>query len=62
MIAIKKGLEISVDDFWYDLFDGGYIKPEKLCKDKDDVEKVLNAVSILEDFKTSVENVYGEES
>jgi len=46
---------ITTDDFWYDLFDGGYIKPEELLVDKNDIEKVKSAISVLEDFKEQLE-------
>lgn len=54
MEFVKKA-KISTDDFYYDLFDGGYIKPEKLLKSKDDMEKVKSAIAVIKDFKSSAE-------
>ena len=41
---------VSTDDLFYDLFVGGYVKPEKLLVDKEDVEKVQNAINIVQEF------------
>jgi len=46
---------IQSDDFWYDLFDGGYIKPEKLLKNKEDVAKVKEAMKVLQQFQREAE-------
>ena len=54
-MKIKKGLEISTGDFWYDLTKGGYIKPEAICENKEDAKKILEAVEIIEDFENSCE-------
>ena len=54
MEFVKKA-KIVTDDFWYDLFDGGYIKPEKLLMNQEDIDKVKNAMEIITDFKDSAE-------
>ena len=54
-MKIKKGLEISTGDFWYDLTKGGYIRPEEICKNPKDVKKVKQAIEIIEDFEKSCE-------
>ncbi len=54
MEFVKKA-KISTDDFFYDLFDGGYIKPEKLLKNKDDIKKVQEAISVITEFKDAAE-------
>lgn len=55
MEFVKKA-KIVTDDFFYDLFDGGYIKPEKLLKNQEDIDKVKNAIEIIKDFKDSAED------
>jgi hypothetical protein len=55
-MKFKKGAKIETSDFWYDLTDGGYIKPEKLLKDKKDIEAVENALKVLNDFQKSAES------
>ena len=55
-MEFKKKSIISTSDFWYDLMEGGYVKPEKLLKDKKDVEAVLSAIKTLRDFQNSAES------
>jgi hypothetical protein len=55
-MEFKKGAKIETSDFYYDLFDGGYIKPDKLLKSKSDVERVKDAIKTIEDFKDSAES------
>lgn len=54
-MKIKQGLEISTQDFWYDLTAGGYLAPEEICEKEEDVEKVLNAIKIIKEFRDSCE-------
>ncbi len=56
MEFIKKA-RIVTDDFFYDLFCGGYIKPEELLKNQEDIDKVKNAIEIIKDFESSAENL-----
>lgn len=51
----KKDAEIVTSDFWYDLTDGGYIKPSELLDDADEAKKVEDAIKIVEEFKRSAE-------
>ena len=54
-MEIKKDLDTSTDDFFYDLFDGGYIKPKDICEDREDVKKIEEAIAVIDDFKESCE-------
>jgi len=54
-MEIKKGLEISTAEFWYDVTDGGYLDPMKICKNKEDGQKVINAIKIVKEFEDSCE-------
>ncbi len=54
-MKFKKDAEIATDDFYYDMFDGGYIKPEKLLESKEDVDKVKEAIKVIKLFKKSAE-------
>jgi len=56
MVQIKKDLDISTDDFYYDLFMGGYIRPEDICKYKQDAEKVRKAIETIKEFERSCED------
>lgn len=39
------------EDFWYDLFDGGYINPEQILEDQESIDKINKAIEVLEEFK-----------
>jgi len=54
-MIFKKNARISTSDFLYDLFDGGYIKPEKLLKNKDDINRVNEAMKVIEEFIDAAE-------
>jgi hypothetical protein len=47
--------EITTADFWYDLFEGGYIKPEKVLESKDDAKRVQEAIKVLKEFQKAGE-------
>ena len=53
---VKKDCEVHTSDFWYDLTDGGYIKPSEILENAKDVLEVEKAIAILEKFKISCEN------
>lgn len=53
-MIFKKNAKIESDDFWYDLTDGGYIKPKKLLEEPY-ATQVANAVKLLRDFKREAE-------
>lgn len=42
--------KVYASDFWYDLIEGGYIKPEALL-DSESAKKVIEAVEILRKFR-----------
>jgi hypothetical protein len=52
-MKIKEGCTASSSDFWYDLTKGGYLKPEEILENKEDVELVKNAISVLTVFEDS---------
>lgn len=54
-MEFKKTKAVHTDDLWYDIFEGGYIKPEKLLKNKEDIEKVNNAIKTLLEFRQKAE-------
>ena len=54
-MKIKDGGEIGVDDFMYDLFDGGYIRPDELLEDSEDIKKVLDAMKTIKEFEEALE-------
>lgn len=54
-MKIKEGLEVSTGEFWYDLTDGGYLKPEEILVDEKDIEAVRKAIKIIKEFESSCE-------
>ena len=55
-MEIKKGLDISTTDFWYDLTDGGYLDPYEICGSHEDAVKVAGAIATILEFQESCEN------
>ena len=54
-MQIKKDAKpIVTDDSYYDLFEGGYIKPEDLLE-KDDAKRVQEAVNVIAEFFKALE-------
>jgi len=56
-MKIKKNTYIETSDFWYDLFEGGYIDPNKILEDENELKKVLEAIAVLTIFKNAVEDI-----
>jgi hypothetical protein len=55
-MKFKKDVEpIATDDFWYDLFEGGYIKPKEIIDDPSDLRILQNAISVVEEFRDQLE-------
>lgn len=56
-LQLKQGeLEsVGTDDFYYDLFKGGYFKPEKFLAEIS-AEKVKEAISIINQYESLLEN------
>lgn len=54
-MKIKQNLETYTNDFWYDLVDGGYLKPEEILEEDDDINAVMNAVKVLKAFRSACE-------
>ena len=54
-MEFKKNVKIETNDFYYDLFLGGYIKPEKILENRDDIKRVQDAIDVIDDFYNSAE-------
>lgn len=57
-MKIKEGLDFNTSDFWYDLFEGGYIEPEDFCIDIEDAKKLDYAIVLLSEFREAIEQSY----
>lgn len=53
--TVKDGVEVSTDDFWYDLTNGGYISPEQILVNQKTAEKVNDAILTIMAFKEACE-------
>ena len=42
-------------EFWYDMTDGGYIKPASLLADEDQLKALNDAVGLIQSFRESAE-------
>jgi len=54
-MSFKEGVIIVTNDFWYDLLDNNYIKPEDILKSTKDIELINNAIRTLLHFKNTME-------
>lgn len=45
------------DDFYYNLFDGGYIHPEDVLKHPEDIDEVIEAVNVIRKFLETCESL-----
>jgi hypothetical protein len=55
-MEFKKDAEITTSDFWYDLFEGGYIKPEEVLVSEEDIKEVKAARAVLMKFFRAAED------
>ena len=57
-MCVKGNLDgkFSTADFYYDLIDGGYLPPEKILRDKKDIENVNKAIETIRIFKKTCEH------
>lgn len=42
-------------DFWYDITDGGYIRPKELLTDKKQLEELEKALATVKSFERAIE-------
>ena len=55
MVRINEDVEpVGVDDFWYDLFEGGYIKPKDFVYYPGALAVIEEAIAVLKSFKDDV--------
>lgn len=47
---------VPTDDFLYDLFYGGYFRPDKFLKNEDDIKRVKNAIKVIKDYQNTLED------
>jgi hypothetical protein len=47
---------IISDNFWYDITDGGYLKPEKMLQDEKQIIMLREAINIVKSFENTLED------
>lgn len=52
-MKIKENLDVCTSEFWYDLAYGGYLKPEEICENEEDAQRVNDAIEVLLEFENS---------
>lgn len=50
----KDNVSVSSSEYWYDLNEG-YINPEKLLKNKEQIDKVNEAIKTINEFFSQAE-------
>ena len=50
-MKFKDGVETATSDFWYDLFEGGYLTPSKFVEDESEAKKLEEARALLMNYK-----------
>jgi len=53
VMKIKDECAASTSEFWYDLTDGGYLDPEDMLEDPEDVTRVRNAIAVIREFEAA---------
>lgn len=54
-MKLKENIPVMcTSDFWYDIFDGGYITPKMFLEDQADIEAVENAMAIVDEFRHTI--------
>lgn len=56
----KPDLKLIEDDFWYDITDGGYIKPEEILDSIDQIKILNEALLIIMSFKDAFSEIAEE--
>ena len=56
-MKLRKNAKIETGEFWYDLFEGGYIDPKKILVNDEDIDKVINAIEVVQDFRRACEEI-----
>ena len=44
----------SSDGFWYDITDGGYVKPELVLDDEEQLQMLQDAIKLVKSFETAL--------
>lgn len=54
MLELKEWINLEdylTSDFRYDLFDGWYLNAENILKNQEDIDKINNAIKVIEEYR-----------
>ena len=52
-MKVKENCEAYASEFHYDLFLGGYLKPENILENQDDIDSVKDVIAVINEFEES---------
>ena len=50
----KEDADVYTEEFWYDLTDGGYIKPEDVLDDREQIANLRAAIELVWSFEKAI--------
>lgn len=50
----NEGVKFYTEEFWYDLTDGGYIKPSEMLADAEQVKQLTAAIELVLSFENAL--------
>lgn len=57
-MKFKKGVEpVTTSEVYYDLFDGGYLDPDKFLEDEKELEEVNKALETVMTYISELEDI-----
>ena len=56
MIVKDDAPETSTEDFWYDLFEGGYFPPGDFLDEENDAQRVSEAMATVQQYRQALED------
>lgn len=54
---VKGDVEVYTEEFWYDITDGGYLKPEEILSDQNQIKKLREAINLVRDFERLIDSL-----
>jgi hypothetical protein len=53
----KKDVSVYTEEFWYDLTDGGYIIPEEILEDDEQIKELNKAIELVLSFEKKIDEM-----
>lgn len=55
-MRFKDRNSVASSEWYYDLFEGGYLEPEDFLEDEEDIKKVQDAMEIINNYLSNLED------